>query len=74
MPTRRNILFLLIEALLSTNTPDTSFTPPYLIRFRGHYKAISLKYDLIELSDSFCLYSEVLGVQEDDIEIEFTDP
>jgi len=74
MPTRRNTLFPLIEAPLPTNTPDPSFTPPYLIRFSGHHKAISPKYDLIELSDSFCLHGEVPGVQEDDIEIEFTDP
>ena len=73
MPTRRNTVLPLIEAPLPTNTPDPSFTPPYLIRFSGHREAISPKYDLIELSDSFCLHSEVLGI-EDDIEIEFTDP
>jgi HSP20 family protein len=73
MPTRRNTVLPLIEAPLPTNNPDPSFTPPYLIRFSGHHEAISPKYDLIELSDSFCLHGEVPGV-EDDIEIEFTDP
>ncbi len=73
MPTRRNTVLPLITAPLPTDTPDPSFTPPYLIRFSGHHEAISPKHDLIELSDAFCLYGEVPGV-EDDIEIEFTDP
>lgn len=41
MPTRRNTVLPLIEAPLLTNTPDPSFTPPYLIRFSGHHEAIS---------------------------------
>jgi hypothetical protein len=73
MPTRRNTVLSLIEAPLPTNNPDPSFTPLYLIRFSGHHEVISPKYDLIELSDSFCLHSEVPGIK-DDIEIEFTDP
>ena len=74
LPTHRNTLLPLIEALLPTNTPDPSFNPLYLIRFSGHHRAISPKYDLIELPDSFSLYREVPDVQQDDIEIEFTDP
>jgi hypothetical protein len=62
MPTCCNTLFTLIKALLPINTPNPFFTPLYLIRLNGHYKAISLKYNLIKLLDSFCLYSEVLSV------------
>lgn len=73
MPTRYNTLFPLIKGPQPTNTPNPSFTPLYLICFSSYYKVISLKYDLIKLSDSFCLYNKVLGILEDDIKVEFTD-
>ena len=72
MPTYPTLLPL-TQAPLPTNTPNLSFAPPSLVRHSARHKTISPKYDLIELPDSFCLYGEVLGVQQDDIEIEFTD-
>jgi HSP20 family molecular chaperone IbpA len=72
--TRRSTLFPLTEALLPTNTPDSSLALPLFVHVSGRHITFSPKYNLIELSDAFCLYSELAGVQQDDIKIEFTDP
>jgi hypothetical protein len=70
MLTYYNIVVLLIKALLLINTFNLSFTPLYLIRFFNYYKAISLKYNLIKLLNSFYLYNKVLNVK-DNIKIKF---
>src|SRR5687767_12243745 len=73
MPTHPTLLPL-TQAPLPTNTPNPSFAPPPLVRRSARHRTISPKYDLIELPDCFCLHGEVPGVQQDDIEIEFTNP
>jgi len=72
--TRRSTLFPPAEAPLPTNTPDPSLALPSFVRVSGRHTTFSPKYDLIELSDAFYLHGELAGVQQDDIEIEFTDP
>lgn len=74
MPTRRTTSSPPIEAVLATNTPDPSFARPSSICVSGRHTTVSPNYDLIELPDTFCLHGEQAGVQQDDIEIKFTDP
>lgn len=74
MPTHRTARLPQIEALLPTNAPDKSFALPSLARVNGRRTAFSPKYDLIELPDAFLLHGELAGVQQNDIEIEFTNP
>ena len=73
MPTHPTLLPL-TQTPLPTATPNLSFAPPSLVHNSSCYKKISPKYNLIELLDSFCLYSEVLGIRHNNIKIEFTDP
>jgi hypothetical protein len=62
MLTRRSILFPLVEALLLTNTPDSSLALLLFICISGRHTIFSLKYNLIRLLDAFYLYSELAGI------------
>jgi HSP20 family protein len=73
MPTHPTLLPL-SQALLPACILNPSFAPPLLVRRSPCHKTFSPKYDLIEFSGSFSLHSELPGVQQDDIKIEFTDP
>ena len=73
MPTHPTWLPL-IGAPLSPYNPSQLWTPSPLNHRSTCYEMISPKYDLVEFPDYFCLCGEVPGVQQDDIEIEFTNP
>jgi len=69
-----------------TEDPATSFTPLFRLlddfdnysrttqpRHRSHLKAFNPKFDVKELSDSYELHGELPGIEQKDVEIEFTD-
>jgi hypothetical protein len=52
----------LLLALIPTDISDLFFSPFFLACWRARPKTFNIKYNLIKLSDSFSLYSKLLGV------------
>ena len=73
MPTQATLLPL-SHAPLPTGILDPPFTSPSFVRRGSCPRTFNPKYDLIEFPDSFSLHGELPGVQQEDIEVLFTDP
>jgi HSP20 family protein len=71
------------------NDPNTSFTPLFRLlddfdqysrgnvpqgrHHRSHLKTFSPKFDVKEVTDAYELHGELPGIEQKDVEIEFTD-
>jgi HSP20 family protein len=71
------------------NDPNTSFTPLFRLlddfdqysrgnvpqgrHHRSHLKTFNPKFDVKEVADAYELHGELPGIEQKDVEIEFTD-